>query len=326
MTRWKTTLPEPDGCVAPGPVPTFSVIIPAYQSERFIADALSSALAQTTPAKEVIVCDDGSTDDLDAALAPFRERIVLLRKPNGGIGSAKNLGARHATGDFLVWLDHDDAWLPERLQALGEVAAERPDLDVVTTDAFLERDGKVVGLWCGDFVTEDQRMGIIAKNFVFPGAAVRRSSFLAIGGSDESLQIEDWDCWIRLVLSGSRIGLINEPLARYRLRPDSVSADDEKRRRNDFVVLSKTLGRTDLRDAERSFLEKRVAARGRTVGLFDLRAALVAERPVERRTLARIALSAGYRPGVRLRAAAGAAAPGLARRWLRHSQGRMRLR
>src|SRR4029078_11430284 len=83
-------VPTPRTAVSRGPVPSFSIIIPTYESTATLHDAVSSALAQTTPALEVIVCDDGSTDDVAEALAEYRDQIRLLRKPNGGCASAAN--------------------------------------------------------------------------------------------------------------------------------------------------------------------------------------------------------------------------------------------
>ena len=319
MTRSGSWLaPPPPDAVASGggPVPTFAVVICAYEGAHLIDDALRSAVDQRHPAAEVIVVDDGSTDDLAGAVAPYRDRITFLQKPNGGIGSAKNTAARHANADFLVFLDQDDAWLPDRLEALAELAAARPDLDLLTTDAWLEREGEIVGRWYGDFVVDDQRATILRKNFLFSHVAVRRDRFLEIGGSDESLRIEDWDCWIRLFLTGSSAGCVFEPLARYRLRPDSVSADDERRRRNDLVVLEKVLARDDLTADERSAVASAVEARRRTVGLFDLKDRLVAGN-VSRRELVDVARDPAHRRGVRAQAAAAAFAPGLAAAWRR---------
>ena len=80
--------------------PTFSVVIAAYNASSTIGQAVASALEQTRPALEVIVCDDGSSDDLEGALAPYRERIRMLRKPNGGGASALNHATRVAQGEF----------------------------------------------------------------------------------------------------------------------------------------------------------------------------------------------------------------------------------
>ena len=90
--------PPPVEPVAVAPAPSFSVIIAAYQAAATIAEAIESALAQTAPPHEIVVCDDGSTDGIERTLEPYRDRIVFLRQPNGGEGAAKNSAARAATG------------------------------------------------------------------------------------------------------------------------------------------------------------------------------------------------------------------------------------
>src|SRR5712692_3660025 len=144
VSRFRFLAPDPPGTITRGKRPSFSVIIAAYQAAATIGEAVDSALGQTLTPLEVIVCDDGSTDDIERALAPYRDRIVLLRKENGGEASAKNAAARAASGVFVAILDADDAYLPERLEALGELAAARPDLDILSSDAYLELDGQVV--------------------------------------------------------------------------------------------------------------------------------------------------------------------------------------
>src|SRR5215216_4245244 len=103
--------PPPAMAITRGDAPTFSVIIAAYQACAYISDAIESVFAQTLRPIELIVCDDGSTDDLEGALAPRRESITLLRKENGGEASAKNAAARAASGDFIAILDADDVYL-----------------------------------------------------------------------------------------------------------------------------------------------------------------------------------------------------------------------
>lgn len=165
--------PEPALPVERGPFPTFSVIIAAYEASKFIGAAVESALSQTRPPHEVVVCDDGSTDDLAGALRPYVDRIRLLRQENRGEGAAKNAAARAATGDFVVVLDADDRFFPERLEALGELASLRPDLDILTTDALMANDdGRVLGRYQHDqatFVTGDQRLGILSAPTSFSG-------------------------------------------------------------------------------------------------------------------------------------------------------------
>lgn len=208
--------------------PSFSVVIAAYQAEATVTAAVTSALEQTLPALEVIVCDDGSTDGTADALAPFRNDVVLLRKENGGEASAKNAAVNASRGEYVAILDADDLFLPRRLEALNAAASERPDLDILTTDAYLELDGRRVKR-CYEggmqFVVDDQRLGILASNFIFGQVAVRRDRLAAVDGFDERIRwTTDWDCWIRMILGGSKAGLVDEPLAIYRLAAGSLSA------------------------------------------------------------------------------------------------------
>ncbi len=253
----RSFLAPPAAHTSARPPPTFSVIIAAYQAADTIGGAVGSALDQTTAPSEVIVCDDGSTDDLEGALAPFRERVVLLRQPNGGAASARNRALRAASGEFVASLDSDDVLLPEYLEALGELASARPDLDLLSTDAYFDVAGEVVGRFYKEnrFATEDQRTAILTGCFVgWP--AVRRERFVALGGFHESLKIAyDWDAWIRLILAGGRAGLVTEPLLRYRLRPGSLSADRVRSLRERVTVLDRTLANPNLRPEEAQKLQ-----------------------------------------------------------------------
>ena len=295
--------------------PSFSVIIAAYQAASTVVEAVESALAQTYPPVEVIVCDDGSTDDLANALLPFRGRIEYIRQDNRGEGAAKNTATRQASGDFVAILDADDVYLPERLEALADAAALRPDLDVLTTDAFLEVGGVVVRR-CYDaswhFEVANQRREILRRNFVFGLAAVRRSTLIDAGGFDEELRhATDWDCWLRLIVSGYQIGLVPAPLARYRIRTDSLSANRKELLWGRARVLEKAVANPALTDAERADVRRsvrRARAAAAAAAMYD---ALVNESPHARRSALAVATT-GHSPlRVRLIAAAGSIAPKL---------------
>jgi glycosyltransferase involved in cell wall biosynthesis len=317
----KLLAPPPERPVEPGPLPTFSVVIAAYNAADVIGEALDSALEQTVPPLEIIVCDDGSTDDLDGALEPYGDRIRLLTKERGGEGSAKNAAAAAACGDFVVILDADDVFFPARLEALGELAAARPDLDILTTDAYLTVDGRVVrrcydGSWT--FAVEDQRREILRRNFIFGLAAVRRECLVSDGGFDESiLWTTDWDRWLRLILEGSPAGAVEEPLALYRLRQSSLSTRREDLVRGKIMTLEKARLNPTLRSDERPVLEDAIADYRRELALSKLREALVERAPGGRRRALRLATARGYPLRERAEAAAAAIAPGISGRVLR---------
>jgi hypothetical protein len=327
--------PAPTRGVEPLPAPpTFSIAIAAYQAADTVAAAVESALAQTTPAVDIVVCDDGSTDDTAGALAPFRDRIVLLRQENRGEAEAKNAAARAATGDFVAFLDADDLYYPERLEALGELAAARPDLDVLTTNAHLEAEGEVVGRYYPDiarFPVEDQPQGVIANDSaIFGAAAVRRSTFVAAGGLRGELRsADDWELWMRLAVTGSTFGLVDRPLYCYRLHERGTSADQVRGGKNCVRALELVLASTEPGDAERHALERSLA-RYRSAAMLAEAEAALRTQPAEGRARSwAIASGRGFPARTRLKAAFAAAFPRTASRlltWRETRTGRSRLR
>jgi GT2 family glycosyltransferase len=293
--------------------PSFSVLIAAYNVAEFVGEAVASALGQTRPPLEVIVCDDGSTDDLDVALEPFRRRIVLLRQENAGEAAAKNAAAQKASGNLLAILDADDVYLPERLEAMAELSLVRPDLDIFTTDAVLELDNMPIRNCYTDelpFEVVNQRAAILERNFVFGLAAVRRERFLEAGGFDESLRYAtDWDLWARLILDGSRVGAVMEPLARYRLRAGSLSGARPSLLEGRVRVLEKAATHPSLSRAERALVANSLRLERRRLELAQARAALAGELPSPRRRSLTVAFGSGHPLRTRAKALAAAVAP-----------------
>ena len=132
---------------------TISVIIPAYNYARYLAEAIDSALGQTYAPLEVIVVDDASTDDTPRVLAAYGQRIRAIRQPNGGAGAARNTGIAAARGEYVAFLDADDVWLPRKLElqmalfdadpALGLIHGGKGATDGIQYDAlaFLNDNG-----------------------------------------------------------------------------------------------------------------------------------------------------------------------------------------
>jgi glycosyltransferase involved in cell wall biosynthesis len=318
--------PPPDRAVQPGPAPTFSVLVAAYQVADVIGEALDSIRRQTLPALEVIVCDDGSTDGIEDALAPYRGEIELLRKENGGEASAKNAAAARARGDFVAILDADDVYEPERLEALAELARLRPDLDILTTDALLVANGIVRrhnydATW--RFEVDDQRRAILQRNFVFGHAAVRRSRFLEHGGFDESIRwTTDWDLWLRMILAGSAAGCVDEPLALYRLRETSLTAQRRDLQLGKLATLEKARANPNLHEDERPVLEAALRSYRRDLSLLDLRAAVATGAGGVRRPALALLRSRGLARRDRVETAAIAVAPRVVERLMRRRDAR----
>lgn len=316
---WPVVVPAPLVPVAPARTPpTFSVVVAAFQAEATIAACVESALTQTSPAIEVVVCDDGSTDGTARLLADFGSSIRVIRQQNRGEASAKNAAVRLARGSHVVVLDADDVFLPRRLEALGWLAAQRPDLDILTTDAVVEADGTAVrnayhAGWT--FPVDDQRAAILDRNFVFGLCAVRRDRWVAVAGFDESLaHAADWEFWQRLILSGSRVGLVDVPLARYRLAAGSLSSDRARLVRARLQVLSQAVARDDLEPHERKVLAAAVRREKRNL------AARLAEASLEdggwraRKSFARVLTGRGFGPRERLGSLLAIVSPAIAAR------------
>ena len=301
--------------------PTFSIVIAAYEAAGTIATAVESALAQTRPAEEVIVVDDGSRDDLAGVLRPYMDRIEVVWRENGGGAAARNTGAEIARSDFMAILDADDAYHPRRLEAIADLAREQPELDLVTTDARLIAGGKGVGTFATytPFVWEEQRTAIFDTCFVGGWPAVRMRRLEAIGGFDESFRIAyDWDCWLRAILDGARAGFVDEPYYDYVIHEGSLSASRAASLWERARVLEKAAENPYLREEERPALKRALRMHRSRAVMADVQATLYGSAP--RLRLVRHALARRLEPRARETALLAAAAPPLARRFVREDR------
>jgi hypothetical protein len=298
--------------------PTFSIVITAYQAAETIPAAVASALNQTLPAQEVIVVDDGSTDDLAGALRPFASAITTIRRENGGGAAARNTGAGAANADFMAVLDADDAYDPRRLEAIASLARSRPDLDLITTDARLVAAGESAGTFAQftPFAVADQRTAIFETCFLGGWPAVRLSRLEAIGGFDESFRIAyDWDCWLRCILDGATAGFVAEPYYDYVLHSGSLSASRAPSLWERARVLEKAASNPRLGEEERPALERALKKHRSRAAMAEVQAALHDGSGAAH--LSRYARARRIEPRTRLIALLAAVAPPLARRIVR---------
>lgn len=212
-----------------------TAIIPTYNYGRFVCDAVDSALAQSWPDMEVLVVDDGSTDDTPERLKKYEGRIRVIRQENRGLSAARNTGIREATGEYVAFLDSDDEWLPEKTAAQMRLVEEQGFEVVVIREG--ERNWEL---------TFDECF------FISPGfgstALVKRSLFDEVGGFDESLRsVEDRDMMLRLTRGGRRIGVVAEPLVRIRQHAASMSRKAERMEDSFRTVLNKAFEWPEMR-------------------------------------------------------------------------------
>lgn len=200
----------------PPKLPAISVVIPAYNAELFLADAIRSVLEQTVAPLEIIVVDDGSDDGTARVAQRFGERVRLIRQPNGGPSSARNSGVAAASGDWVAFLDADDAWLPEKLDRQAPLLAE-PGVGVVCCGRSRNRARQGWRWLTFDEIWE-------ANEIVVSTAVVRRDVLNSLGGFNPKLcGVEDWDLWLRISVAGWKIACLYENLYRYHPAPGSLS-------------------------------------------------------------------------------------------------------
>jgi glycosyltransferase involved in cell wall biosynthesis len=224
------------------PRPLVSVIVPAYNAERYLADAVRSVLGQTWHELELIVVDDGSTDGTGALadqLTAADPRARVIHKRNGGPSSARNAGLAVAKGELLCFLDADDVFLPDKIERQAELLELFPGCDLVFSDHYVG-DAALTPLllMCKrpPFAIEEI---LSFRNWFAPMSPLLRSSLAAkIGGFDEELaSSEDWDYWIRASQCGA-LSYLPGPVAVYRSHPGQLHHDWARTRRNsDKVVL-----------------------------------------------------------------------------------------
>jgi glycosyltransferase involved in cell wall biosynthesis len=210
--------------------PTVSVVIPCFNHARFLAEAIDSALGQTRPAAEVIVVDDGSTDDSARVLQPRAEEVRVVRQANRGVSAARNAGAALAKGDLLAFLDADDAWRPEKLAEQTALFVASPDLGLVHCGMEeVDAQGRTLRTRVDGLdgrVAEEmllfRRTAILGGG---SGAVVPRALFEQVGGFDESLATSaDWDLHHRIARRAP-VGFVPRVLLRYRVHGANMHAD-----------------------------------------------------------------------------------------------------
>jgi len=235
--------------------PRVSVIVAAYNAAGHLPGALESVLAQTYNDWEVVVADDGSTDETSAVAARFGPRVRVVRSEvNRGLAAARNLALAHARGELVAILDSDDAWLPDFLAE--QVPLVTGDVGIACCDAWLAtpegRTGERYGDRFGRPDGEVTLATLLRSNPIFVCAVAPRAVVEAAGGFDERLRsVEDLDLWLRIVARGHRVAYNARPLAVYTIAPGQLSRDTIRMTRSRQQVLRKLLATGALTPPER---------------------------------------------------------------------------
>lgn len=224
-----------------------SVIIPAYNMADLTVRTVESVLKQTYENIEVIVIDDGSTDNTRERLASYTDRIKYIYKENGGACSARNMGIRLATGDYIGLLDCDDMYLPHKIEKSVNYLEKHPDFGFVHTPVyFIDENDTILRLYA---LPESRSTGwivkkLLSRNFICNSTSViRRSCFEKTGLFDEALFTHaDWDISLRLA-EKYKVGYISTPFTYYRKSTGYILKHLEQSKKEGLAVLQKAFER-----------------------------------------------------------------------------------
>jgi len=226
-----------------------SVVIPAFNKANLTIKTIESVLGQTYGNIEIIVVDDGSTDDTKNKLQLFGDSITYIYKQNGGACSARNVGIKQATGEYIALIDCDDIYYPEKIAKSVECLEKKSDYGFVYTGAyFINGDGDVISAHrISDYPASGWIASrLIVKNFICNSTAViRKECFEKVGYFDEKIFIPaDWDMLLRLS-EKYKAAYIDDKLTGYRLT-DSYTASNMEMGLNEIIyVLNKALSRNN---------------------------------------------------------------------------------
>jgi len=207
-----------------------SVVIPARNAGRFLGEALDSVFAQDLDAPEVVVVDDGSTDDTAHVARSYGRGVQVLSQPRSGSGRARNRGLEATSGDLVAFLDADDIWATEKSRLQLPVLDEDPRLGLVFSDMISFREG---GQEDRTFFEGRGFDGRCSPSSIFlydivstPTVILRRSCLDAVGRFDESLAIgQDTDLWLRIALDFP-FAVVNLPLVKRRFHAGNTTRDN----------------------------------------------------------------------------------------------------
>jgi glycosyltransferase involved in cell wall biosynthesis len=227
--------------------PTVSVIIPSYNCARFVTAAVDSVLAQTSPPEEVIVIDDGSTDDTRQLLAPYQDRIRYIHQTNAGISCARNRGIRESSGTLIAFIDADDRWLPQKLALQLECMEANPAVDLVHTEILYwdDRTGELA------LVPQERERftGQCYREFFWHCRVLTSSVLLTrrclddVGTFDKSIPggyAEDLDLFLRISRKYS-LAFVAEPLVHYRRHGTNATLNSPRMAESAFYVFERVL-------------------------------------------------------------------------------------
>ncbi len=211
-------------------LPKISVIIPVYNGQDFLHEAIDSVFSQTYKNYEMIVVDDGSTDETWAIIQSYRSSLLSIQKKNGGVASALNCGIRHASGEYIAWLSHDDLFLPTKLERQISFLQKFSRFKACYTDYYIiDAEGRILSEVETPWYPREEAVQMLFGRGYVNGSTmlIERICFDKVGWFSEGLRYtQDIEMWLRL-LQYCEIGRVPERLGKERSHPAQGSSNTE---------------------------------------------------------------------------------------------------
>jgi glycosyltransferase involved in cell wall biosynthesis len=213
--------------------PKISVIIPVFNGQNYLREAIDSVLSQTYKNYEIIVVDDGSTDETWKIIQSYGSSLLGIQKENGGVASALNCGIQHASGKYIAWLSHDDLFLPNKLERQIIFLNQFPQFKACYTDYYsIDENGRIIIEIETPWYPRDQALRALFGRAYINGSTmlIERTCFDRVGWFSEKLRYtQDTEMWLRL-LRHFEIGRVPEKLGKGRMHPVQGSINVEVHR------------------------------------------------------------------------------------------------
>lgn len=232
----------------PQNAPLVSIIIPTHNRGDWLRDAIDSALAQTWPAVEVIVVDDGSTDGTAELLNTYQDRVRVAHQDNQGVSTARNHGLRLAQGEYVTFLDDDDLILPEKIEKQMTWLQKNRGYRWVHSRYLMVDSDKRPLLRVGLLPEGEVLAKLACQNFLWMGAPLMEKALVAqAGGFNPRYSIAaDFELWLRIAAQTPHLGCVQEPLGAYRLHGSSMVTNIHQLEREIMTILDAFFAQNDL--------------------------------------------------------------------------------
>ena len=221
-------------------MPKVSVITPTYNRAHFICETIDSVLAQTYKDYEIIVVDDGSTDNTKEVLMRYGDKVRYFYQQNQGQATASNYAVSQSLGEYLAFIDDDDLWLPAKLERQVEVLEKNPELGFVCSESHAFKENGQIVHWKKEKLKTEDFQSMFDGNFIIHATVVlRKKCFQDVGGYDARLRTtQDYDLWLRLTRKYKFL-YMNIPLTKYRVHNHNLHKNLKQKLKDHLFIFRK---------------------------------------------------------------------------------------